>query len=131
MNLLSHVQLFDTPWTVAYQASQPMEFSRQEYWSRLPFPSPGDLPNPGIEPRSSTLQANSLQSEPPGKPPQISISFINSKLKIFSLSQKYNPRTIWTLQWVQMCSIIVFTFNILLLFQIYYKARLIILHSLL
>ena len=44
-----------TPWTVAYQASQPMEFSRQEYWSGLPFPSPGDLPDPGIEPGSPTL----------------------------------------------------------------------------
>ena len=45
-----------------------MEFSRQEYWSRLPFPSPGDLPNPGIEPRSPALQADCLLSEPPGKP---------------------------------------------------------------
>ena len=44
-----------------------MEFSRQEYWSGLPFPSPGDLPNPGIEPRSPALQANSLPSEPLGK----------------------------------------------------------------
>ena len=49
---LSRVRLFVTPWTVAYQASQSMEFSRQEYWSGLPFPSPGDLPNPGIEPMS-------------------------------------------------------------------------------
>ena len=45
-----------------------MEFSRQEYWSALPFPSPGDLPDPGIEPRSSALQADNLSSEPPGKP---------------------------------------------------------------
>ena len=52
---LSHVQLFATPWTVAYQASPSMGFSRQEYWSGLPFPSPGDLPDPGIEPRSPTL----------------------------------------------------------------------------
>ena len=57
-----------TPWTVAYQASLSMGFSRQEYWSGLPFPSPGDLPNPGIEPRSPTLQANALPSELPGKP---------------------------------------------------------------
>ena len=56
------------PITVAYQAPQSMEFSRQEYWSGFPFPSPGDLPNPGIEPRSSTLQADALPSEPPGKP---------------------------------------------------------------
>ena len=47
---LSHVRLFVTPWTVAYQASPSMGFSRQEYWSGLTFPSPGDLPNPGIEP---------------------------------------------------------------------------------
>ena len=48
----SHVQLFATPWTVAHQASLSMGFSRQEYWSGLPFPSPGDLPNPGIEYKS-------------------------------------------------------------------------------
>ena len=47
---LSRVQLFATPWTVAYQAPPSMGFSRQEYWSGLPFPSPGDLLNPGIEP---------------------------------------------------------------------------------
>ena len=56
-----------TPWTTAHQAPLPMEFSRQEYWSGLPFPSPGDPPDPGIEPGSSALQADSLQSEPPGK----------------------------------------------------------------
>ena len=65
---LSHVQLFATLWTVAYQASLSMGFSRQEYWSGLPFPSPGDLPDPGIEPRSSALEADALTSEPPGKP---------------------------------------------------------------
>ena len=82
---LSHVQLFATPWTVAYQASPSMGFSRQEYWSGLPFPSPGDLPNQGIKPRSPALllllllscfrrvrlcatpfQADTLPSEPPG-----------------------------------------------------------------
>ena len=56
------------PWTVAHQAPPSMGFSRQEYWSGLPFPSPGDLPNPGIEPRSPTLQADALTSAPPGKP---------------------------------------------------------------
>ena len=65
---LSRVRLFATPWTVAYQAPLSMGFSRQEYWSGLPFPSPGDLPDPGIEPRSPTLQADTLTSEPPGKP---------------------------------------------------------------
>ena len=56
-----------TPWTVAHQAPLSMGFSRQGYWSGLPCPPPGDLPNPGIEPRSPTLQADSLPSEPPGK----------------------------------------------------------------
>ena len=65
---LSRVRLFATPWTVAYQAPLSMEFSRQEYWSGLPFPSSGDLPDPGIEPRSPVLQADVLPSEPPGKP---------------------------------------------------------------
>ena len=64
---LSHVRLFATPWTVAYQAPQSGEFSRQEYWSGLPFPSPGYLPNPGIEPGFPALQADALPSEPPGK----------------------------------------------------------------
>ena len=57
-----------TPWTAAYQAPASMGFSRQEYWSRLPLPSPGHLPDPGIEPRSPALQADALTSEPPGKP---------------------------------------------------------------
>ena len=64
---LSHVRLFVTPWTIAYQAPPSMGFSRQEYWSGLPFPSPGDLPNPGIEPKSPTFQADTLPSELPGK----------------------------------------------------------------
>ena len=59
---LSHVRLFVTPWTIAYQAPPSI------YWSGLPFPSPGDLPDPGIEPRSPTFQADALTSEPPGKP---------------------------------------------------------------
>ena len=58
---------FATPWTVARQAPLSMGFSRQEYWSGLPFHSPGDLPDPGIEPTSPALQADSLPSEPPGK----------------------------------------------------------------
>ena len=65
---LSRVRLFATPWTVAYQAPPSMEFSRQEYWSGLPFPSPGDLPDPGIKPRSPAFQADALTPEPPGKP---------------------------------------------------------------
>ena len=65
---LSRVQLFATPWTVAHQAPPSMGFSRQEYWSGLPFPSPGDL----LEPRSPALQADTLTSEPPGKPYSLS-----------------------------------------------------------
>ena len=57
-----------TPWTVAHQAPLSMGFSRQEYWSGLPFPSSRDLPDPGIKPGSPALQADSLPSEPPGKP---------------------------------------------------------------
>ena len=57
VKLLSHVRLFAIPWTVAHQAPLPMGFSRQEYWSGLPFPSPGDLPDPGIKPRSPALRA--------------------------------------------------------------------------
>ena len=68
MKLLGHVQLFVTLWSIAHQAVLSTGFSRQEYWNGLPFPSPGDLPNPGIEPRSLALQADALTSEPPGKP---------------------------------------------------------------
>ena len=64
---LSCVRLFATPWTVAYQAPPSMGFSRQEYWSGWPFPFSGDLPDPGIEPRSPALLADALTSEPPGK----------------------------------------------------------------
>ena len=63
---LSQVQLFATPWTVACQAPLSMEFSRKEYQTGLLFPSPGDLSDPGIEPRSPALHAESLPSEPPG-----------------------------------------------------------------
>ena len=63
---LSRVRLFATPWTVAHQAPPSMGFSRQEYWSGLPLPSPGDLPDLGIEPRSPALQADSLLSEASG-----------------------------------------------------------------
>ena len=65
---LSRVRLFATPWTVAYQALPSMGFSRQEYWSGVPFPSPGGLPDPGIKPGSPTVQADALTSEPPGTP---------------------------------------------------------------
>ena len=68
---LGGVQLFATLWTVAHKAPLSVGFSRQEYWSGQPFPSPGDLPHPGIEPRSPALQEDSLLTKPPGKPPII------------------------------------------------------------
>ena len=72
---LSRVRLFVTPWTVACQAPLSMGFSRQEYWSGLPFPSPEDLPNPGTEPASPAFQADALSSEPPGKVDKTDILF--------------------------------------------------------
>ena len=66
--LFTHIPLCWTPWTVACQAPLSMGFSRQEYWNGLPYPYPGNLSNPGIECESPELQANSLSSEPPGKP---------------------------------------------------------------
>ena len=68
MKSLSRVRLFATLWTVAHQAPQSTGFSRQEYWSGLPFPSPEDLPDPGIEPQSPASRADALTSEPRGKP---------------------------------------------------------------
>ena len=70
LSQFSCVQLFATLWTVVFQAPLSMGFSTQEYWSGLPLPTPGDLPNLGIEPVSPALQADSLPTEPPGKPPQ-------------------------------------------------------------
>ena len=95
---LSRVRLFVTPWTVAYQSSLSMGFSRQEYWSGLPFPSPGDLPDPGIEPRSPALDADALTSEPPGKPKIIIIHLPTYKgwikwCNLHHLHVKYNKFT--------------------------------------
>ena len=81
-NLKIHVWLFVTPWTCQVPLS--MGLSRQEYWSGLPFPSPGDLPGPGMELRSPKLQADSLPSVPPQKP-----QIISSDFKIYSYSTLY------------------------------------------
>ena len=86
---LSVVSDFVTPWTVAHQAPLSMGFTRQEYWSRLPCPPPGDLPNPGIEPRSSALQADSLASEPPGMPKNTGMGSLSLLQGIF-LTQELN-----------------------------------------
>ena len=76
--MLSRVRLFATPRTVACQAPLSMEFSRQEHWSGLPFCSQGDLPDPEIELGSPALQADSLPSEPPGKPGISRLIFLRS-----------------------------------------------------
>ena len=82
---LSRVRLFATPRTVAYQDPQSMGFFRQEYWSRLLFPSPGDPPDPGTEPGSPTMQADALPSEPPGEPSSVVVvvSVTQSCLTLF------------------------------------------------
>ena len=85
----SCVQLWVTLWTVALQAPLSIRFSRQEYWSELPCPPPGGLPNPGIEPRSLALQASSLPSEPPQKPKNTGVGSLTLLPRIF-LTQESN-----------------------------------------
>ena len=92
---LSRVRLFVTLWTVAYQAPPSMGFSRQEYCSGLPFPSPGDLPNPRIKPRSSTLQADTLPSEPPGKSERYEVNAIFKKVKLYLYQNMTNDLDIY------------------------------------
>ena len=101
MKLLSHVWLFATPWTVAYQALQSMECSKQEYWSGLPFPSPGDLSNPRMEPTSPALEGRFFTTESPGKPwcspvaeykanKELLIMFLNNRNKQMETEKKLN-----------------------------------------
>ena len=78
MKSLCRVRLFETLWTVVRQTSLSMGFSRQEYWSGFPSPSPGDLPDPGIKPGSPTLQAASLPSDPLGNPSHIWVLITNN-----------------------------------------------------
>ena len=85
---LSRVWLFAIPWTVAYQAPPSMGFSRQECWSGLLFPSPGDLPNSGIEPGSPALQANTLLSEPPGKPQVAQLLTLYKLIRVWSVGME-------------------------------------------
>ena len=102
--MLSHVQLFATPWTVADQAPLSMGFPRQEYWSGLPFPSPGDLPDPGIEPTSPALGGGFFTTEPLGKP-QVFFSHLSyckfpswllgSAATLSSLQSSLHPATEW------------------------------------
>ena len=95
---LSCVQLFAVPWVVAHQIPPSMGFSRQEYWSGLPFPSPGDLPDAGIEPRSPALQADALPSEPPGKLSLSIYMYIHIHFQIlfhYGLSQDIEYSSLW------------------------------------
>ena len=85
---IAQLRLFATPWTVARQAPLFVGFSRQDYWSGLPCPPPGDLPDPGIESRSPALQADSLPSEPPGKPAGV-INAISELLEISKLVMSF------------------------------------------
>ena len=117
MKPLSHVWLFASPWTVAHQAPLSMGFSRQEYWSALPFPSPGDLPDPGIEPAATIAKwiqscptlCNPIDGSPPGSTAPgilqaralewVAISFSNAwewKVKVKSLSPVRLLATPWT-----------------------------------
>ena len=104
---LSHVRLFVTPWTVAYQAPPSMGFSRQEYWSGLPFPSPGDLPKPGIEPVSSALQTDTLPSEPPGKPCTSLVMLITvmfgSHISVCMCAQLFSRVQLFETSWTVSC----------------------------
>ena len=100
VELLSRVRLLVTPWTLAHQAPPSMGFSRQEYWNGLPFPSPGDLCNPGIEPRSPALQAGALTSEPPEKPMTNLDSILKSR--DITLSTKVHLVKAMVFQWSRM-----------------------------
>ena len=96
LSRFSHVQLFATLGTVAHRASLSTEFSRQEYWSGLPCPPPGDLPNPGIKPSSPTLEADSLLAEPQGKPntrlPHIFSLYLNLLHHSLPLNQSFTSQ---------------------------------------
>ena len=83
MHVLSHVQFFATPWTVAHQVPLSMGLNRQEYWSGLPFPSPWNLPDPGIKPAFPELACEFFTTEPPGKP--LNACSISQKIKSICL----------------------------------------------
>ena len=89
MKSLGRVRLFATSWTVAHQGPLSMGFSRQEYWSGVPVPSPGDVPSPEIEPGSPVLQADALPSEPPGKPPTIILLLSISPYEVVNIYLTY------------------------------------------
>ena len=84
--------VFATPWTVAHQTPLSMEFSRQKYWSGLPLPSPGDLPDPGIKLESLVLQADSLPPEPPEKPCLVSAMILKSRISVITSQHTQNEK---------------------------------------
>ena len=94
--MLSHFRLFETPWTVACQAPLSVEFPRQEYWRGLPFPSPGYVPDPGIEPESPALQADSLLLNLQGSPSKDAYVLIFNTLLFSPRSEKCQPEA-WEL----------------------------------
>ena len=94
MKLLSRVRFFATPWTVAYQAPPSMEFSRQEYWSGLPFPSPGDLPDPGMKEMPKTKQNKTKKQKPP-KPTKHLSFYTNPHLFYRRQQGLYNPNCLF------------------------------------
>ena len=98
---LSCVRLFVTPWTVAHQVPLSMGSSRQEYRSGWPFPSPGGLSDPGIEPGSPASQADALPSEPPGKPVRSHLNFIVHSLFVCFLNHIVNIYKVKYVQWHQ------------------------------
>ena len=95
VKLLGHVRLFATPWTVAYQAPPSMGFSRQECWSELPFPPPGDLPDPRIEPGSPALQADALRLNHQGSPSILMEIYFEALLTISVLLTMPKLLTVW------------------------------------
>ena len=105
MKSLSRVRLFATPWTVAYQASLSMGFSRQEYWSGLPFPSPGDLPNPEMNPclphcRQMLYHLSHQESTHQGSHFSIKLYLISSMLRIMVLKARGNNRILYKYSFV-------------------------------
>ena len=94
LNCFSRVQLCVTLWTVALQAPLSMGFSKQEYWRGLPFPPPGDPPNPGIEPPSPALTGRFFTTEPPGKPHE-GMVFINLTGE-HPASMQFVPFVLWS-----------------------------------
>ena len=132
LSCFSHIWLFATPWTVDHQVPLSSGFSRQEYWSGLPFPSPGDLPDPWIKPSSPALQADSLLSESPGKLQKISSVLVHSVMSN-SATPWYSPPgssfhgifQARTLEWVAISSsrgiFLTWGWNTLLLHLLYWQ----------